>query len=165
MRCPGDQPMSEINITPLTDVMLVLLIIFMISSPVLLARGMDIHLPKVKDPQMLKQEDHVLYIKSDGNMNLDKKDYPAEELPTALKVLVDQADIEGKAVTLFIRADENVTYGLITSVMDTATTSGIESISLVQEMMEPPSTPTIEAPQPDGSQPEIAPSGEEAAQG
>jgi biopolymer transport protein TolR len=164
MRRSGDQPLSEINITPLTDVMLVLLIIFMISSPVLLARGMDIHLPKVKDPQMLKQEDHVLYIKSDGNMNLDKQDYTAEELPSALKILVDQADIEGKAVTLFIRADENVTYGLITQVMDTATTSGIESISLVQEMMEPPAPTLIETPESQGPQPEIVPS-EEAGNG
>ena len=152
-RGSNEQPMSEINITPLTDVMLVLLIIFMISSPVLLARGMDIHLPKVKEPPVLAQEDHVLYIKSDGQMRLDSKDYTIQDMPSAFKNLVEQADIELKAVSLFIRADETVTYGQITAVMDSATTAGIEKISLVQEMLEAPSVPVTGAPPTQDEQP------------
>ena len=49
-----DQPVSDINITPLTDVMLVLLVIFMISSPVLMARGIEVHLPQVDEPPALE---------------------------------------------------------------------------------------------------------------
>lgn len=135
-RRSAEEPVSDINITPLTDVMLVLLIIFMISSPVLLARGMEVHLPQVSEAPMLVQEDHVLYATSDGRLLLDGDGYSLEVLGGAFEGLVRAADEEGEVVNLFLRADETVTYGEITQLMDLATQAGIERISLVQEVLE-----------------------------
>ncbi len=135
-RATREEPVSDINITPLTDVMLVLLIIFMISSPVLLARGMEVHLPQVTDAPALVEEDHVLYITSQRTIYLDGTEYAPEELPGAFAELVEAADEAGDVVNLFLRADESVTYGDITAVMDTATQAGIERISLVQDVLE-----------------------------
>ena len=138
-----EQPVSDINITPLTDVMLVLLVIFMISSPILLSRGMDVHLPQVVDPPMLVEEDHVLYISAQGALVLDGQTTLPEELGQAFLDLVAIADEEGEVVNLFLRADESVTYGSITRIMDLATQAGIERISLVQDLL---SVPSITAP-------------------
>jgi biopolymer transport protein ExbD len=63
-----EQPVSDINITPLTDVMMVLLIIFMISSPILMAKGLEVHLPQVEGAQQLLEKDHVLYMAADGGL-------------------------------------------------------------------------------------------------
>jgi len=132
----NDQPVSDINITPLTDVMLVLLVIFMISSPVLMARGLEVHLPQVDDPPALVEEDHVLYVTVDGQLNLDGNIFASyEELSNAMTSLVTTADETGDVVNLFIRADANVVYGDITRVMDLATSAGIEKISLVQDFL------------------------------
>jgi biopolymer transport protein TolR len=143
-RRSAEEPVSDINITPLTDVMLVLLIIFMISSPVLLARGMEVHLPQVSEPPMLVQEDHVLYATADGRLLLDGSTYGPDELGRAFGALVVAADEEGEVVNLFVRADESVTYGEITRVMDLATQAGIERISLVQEVLEEAGDSTAE---------------------
>jgi biopolymer transport protein TolR len=156
--------MSDINITPLTDVMMVLLIIFMISSPVLLARGMEVHLPQVEEPPMLAQEDHVLYLSSDGQISLDGNMYLASDLPSAFEGLVAEADKTGETVSLFLRADETVTYGDITHVMDLATSSGIGQISLVQDVLAQPAPPAEVPPAPLPGSPETpetapAPSG------
>ena len=156
-RNSNEQPMSEINITPLTDVMMVLLIIFMISSPVLLARGMEVHLPQVEEPPMLAQEDHVLYLSADGQIALDGTVYLASDLPSAFESLVSEADKTGETVSLFLRADETVTYGDITHVMDLATSSGIGQISLVQDVLAqsaPPAPPSVVPPAPLPGSPE-----------
>ncbi len=131
-----DQPVSDINITPLTDVMLVLLVIFMISSPILMARGIEVHLPQVEEAPALAEKDHVLYATEEGTITLDGTQYSFEELSVAFSGIVEIADEEGEAVNLFIRADESVTYGNITMIMDIATTSGIERISLVQDILD-----------------------------
>ena len=131
-----DQPVSDINITPLTDVMLVLLVIFMISSPVLMARGIEVHLPQVDEPPALVEEDHVLYVSVDGQLELDGNIYSSfDELGVAMVEIVAIADETGDVVDLFIRADTNVTYGEITMVMNLATEAGIERISLVQDFL------------------------------
>ena len=137
-RASQDQPVSDINITPLTDVMLVLLVIFMISSPILMAHGIEVHLPQVENPPALVQQDHVLYVSTDGKLDLDGTLYASSrELSDAFVSLVSTADEKGESVNLFVRADTNVTYGAITDVMDLATSAGIEKISLVQEFLTP----------------------------
>jgi biopolymer transport protein TolR len=154
-RRSDEQPVSDINITPLTDVMLVLLIIFMISSPMLLARGMEVHLPQVEEAPALAQEDHVMHVTADRELFLDGREYTVEELPEVFTNLVETADETGDVVNLFLRADESVTYGEITMLMDLATQAGIERISLVQEVIEeaPPVEQPTEEPEaePDGS--------------
>lgn len=131
-----EQPVSDINITPLTDVMLVLLIIFMISSPVLMSKGIEVHLPQVEVAQQLVEEDHVIYISADGTLQLDGKIYTDDKLQTAFIDLVSVADETGEVVNLFLRGDESITYDRLTRVMDMATSAGIERISLVQDVVE-----------------------------
>ncbi|MCX6645756.1 MAG: biopolymer transporter ExbD [bacterium] len=135
-RRSDQQPVSDINITPLTDVMLVLLIIFMISSPVLLAKGLEVHLPQVEIAQQLMQQDHVLYVTADGALQLDGKQYNDDELLQAFTDMVSTADETGDVINLFLRADKSVTYDRLTQVMDLATSAGIEKISLVQDILE-----------------------------
>jgi len=141
-----DQPVSDINITPLTDVMLVLLVIFMISSPVLLAKGMEVHLPQVADAPMLVEEDHVLYLTSDQKLTLDGEGIAPADLFDAFTGMVAVADETGEVVNLFFRADETVTYADITAVMDLATQAGIERISLVQDIVAPESPVNVVDP-------------------
>lgn len=131
-----EQPVSDINITPLTDVMLVLLIIFMISSPVLLARGVEVHLPQVDIAQQLLEEDHVLFMTDDGGLQLDGTAYTDGDIQQAFMDMVEIADETGEVVNLFLRGDDTVTYDRLTWVMDMATSAGIEKISLVQDIVE-----------------------------
>ncbi|MFH1675986.1 MAG: biopolymer transporter ExbD [bacterium] len=130
-----DEPVSDINITPLTDVMMVLLVIFMISSPVLLARGMEVHLPQVTEPPMLTEQDHVLYIDADGGLFLDGTTYTENELTAQFTELVKESDVNRDEVNLFIRADKGLSYGTVTHIMDVATLAGIQRISLVQDVL------------------------------
>lgn len=143
-----EQPVSDINITPLTDVMMVLLVIFMISSPILLARGMEVHLPAVENPPMLVEQDHVLYLTAEQDFILDGQSYTRDGLKQAFLGLVEEADKTGGTVNLFLRADESVSYGDITKIMSDATEAGIERISLVQEVLasEPTAEPVVEQP-------------------
>src|SRR3990172_5792932 len=121
-----EEPVSDINITPLTDVMLVLLIIFMISSPILAAKGVEVHLPQVEEAPMLVQEDHVLFIALGGSINLDGRNMSVDDLQAEFSSMVKSADESGETVNLFIRGDKDVTYGEITEIMDFATNAGIE---------------------------------------
>ncbi|MCD6218309.1 biopolymer transporter ExbD [bacterium] len=124
---------SEINITPLTDVMLVLLIIFMISAPFIVPRGKEVHLPKVKEFKTLKSENNLLLINNDGAMELNGVAVNAGEFQMSLENIVDAST---EPVNLFIRGDENVGYGIIVNAMDIAKMAGVERISLVSEVEE-----------------------------
>jgi biopolymer transport protein TolR len=124
---------SEINITPLTDVMLVLLIIFMISAPFIVPRGKEIHLPKVKEFKTLKSENNLLVVDSDNTMKLNGVTVTVDEMRTTLENIVDASS---EPVNLFIRGDEAVNYGIVIGVMDAAKTAGVERISLVSEVEE-----------------------------
>jgi biopolymer transport protein ExbD len=124
---------SEINITPLTDVMLVLLIIFMISAPFIVPRGKEIHLPKVKEFKTLKSENNLLVIDPDNTMQLNGVTVTVDEMKTALDNIVAAST---EPVNLFIRGDETVNYGIVVGVMDAAKTAGVERISLVSEVEE-----------------------------
>ena len=124
---------SEINITPLTDVMLVLLIIFMISAPFIVPRGKEVHLPKVKEFKTLKSENNLLLIANDGSMELNGVSVSVGEFQTSLENIVDAST---EPVNLFIRGDENVGYGIIVNAMDAAKLAGVERISLVSEVEE-----------------------------
>lgn len=126
-------PISEINITPLTDVMLVLLIIFMISAPFIVPRGKEVHLPKVKEFKTLKSENNLLQISYDGVMELNGVTVNNEELQVTLENIVDAST---EPVNLFIRGDEQTTYGVIVTAMDVAKIAGVERIGLVSEVEE-----------------------------
>jgi len=125
---------GEINITPLTDVMLVLLIIFMISAPFIVPKGKEVHLPKVTEFKTLKSENNLLVISRDGSMILNGVDVSLGEMITSLENVVSASG--DKPVNLFIRGDKEVSYGVISSAMDAAKTAGVERISLVAEVEE-----------------------------
>ena len=122
-------PMSEINVTPLVDVMLVLLIIFMVTAPMLTA-GVPIDLPDSK-AEALKDEPHAVTISMDGNgrVFIDSQELAPGELADRLASVVRDAGAKLPLVTL--RADKKLDYGRVIAVMGELNAAGFKSISLV----------------------------------
>ena len=122
-------PMSDINVTPLVDVMLVLLIIFMVTAPMLSA-GVPIELPDSK-AEALKEEPHSVTISMDGTgrVFIDSQELAPGELPDRLTSVVRDAGAKLPLVTL--RADRHLDYGRVIAVMGELNAAGFKSISLV----------------------------------
>lgn len=122
--------LAEINIVPLVDIMLVLLIIFMITAP-MLQEGIDINLPEVSAGSVdVDQEDYILNITDDGQIYINddtKEKYSIisieEKLMTAFK------DRKNKAV--YLRADQSIRYGYVVEVMAACRRAGIEKIGMI----------------------------------
>lgn len=119
--------LSEINVTPLVDVMLVLLIIFMITSPILF-QGVDVQLPKTESGDAVQSEKFVISITSDKKIYINKDLIHFNLIEEKLKSL-NSAGVK----SIFLRADERVDYGFILKVMDISRKSGITQVSLVTE--------------------------------
>ena len=124
----GRAPMAEINVTPLVDVMLVLLIIFMVTAPLLTA-GVPIELPDSR-ANALDQDPRQVTISIDreGYIYIDKDQVPVGGFPEAL-AQVSQSGEETPQVTL--RADKALDYGRVMAVMGELNRAGFNSISLV----------------------------------
>ena len=122
-------PMSEINVTPLVDVMLVLLIIFMVTAPMLTA-GVPIDLPNSK-AEALKEEPHAITISMDGQgrVFLDQQELAPGELGDRLGAAAREAGDKPPLVTL--RADRHLDYGRVVAVMGELNAAGFKTISLV----------------------------------
>ena len=122
-------PMAEINVTPFVDVMLVLLIIFMVTAPLLKA-GVPIELPDSR-AKALSEERLQVTISLDRAGRVFVEDQPLElaQLPAALAELPRNAD--GSAALVTLRADKAIDYGAVMSVMGELNRSGFNSISLV----------------------------------
>lgn len=122
-------PMAEINVTPLVDVMLVLLIIFMVTAPLLKA-GVPVDLPESRAKALGDEKDQVtLSMARDGRIYLDDVEVAAGELPDHLAALPRAADGNPQLVTL--RADRSLEYGRIMEVMGELNRAGFNSISLI----------------------------------
>ena len=121
--------LNEINVTPFVDVMLVLLIIFMVTAP-LMTQGVEVDLPVTKTVRNLPQDsDHlVLTVKKDGMLFLDEYAVEADKLEEHLKRLV-----AGQKKQLFLRADAEVAYGLVVKVMGEIKAAGIDRLGIVAE--------------------------------
>ncbi|MCX7857017.1 MAG: biopolymer transporter ExbD [Deltaproteobacteria bacterium] len=119
--------LSEINIIPLVDVMLVLLIIFMITAP-MMQYGMKVDVPKLTTkPLPLRQEPQILYITKNQELVLNEKRLNLSDLKPALGLLfANKAEKE-----LFIRADKDVPYGFVVKCMGIIRDAGIEKINIV----------------------------------
>lgn len=126
--------LAEINVTPFVDVMLVLLIIFMVTAP-MLTQGLDVDLPQTKTVDALPTDaDHmILSIKKDGTMALDEYVVTFEELQGHLKRLV-----KDKNKSLFLRGDQGVAYGVVVRAMGEIKAAGIEQLGIVAEPEETP---------------------------
>ena len=120
--------MNEINVTPLIDVMLVLLVIFMVTAP-LLATGVHVDLPKVKSaPMPLDDAKLMVIVTADGNVFLGKDDITGDlenKLKTNAK-LQEQKE-------LYIQGDEHAQYGAVLRVMAAARLAGVEKLGMVTD--------------------------------
>ena len=123
----GEDFVSEINVTPFVDVMLVLLTIFMVTAP-MMTEGLDIELPKVEASETLPTEnDHmILTVKDNGALFLDEYETTLDDLAQVL-----QTNVRDLGRQLFVRADKNVPYGVVMGVMGRIRGAGITDVGLV----------------------------------
>jgi biopolymer transport protein TolR len=128
----GKQPraaLAEINVTPLVDVMLVLLIIFMITAP-MLQQGLDVNLPVATGTTQPSRDDQiVLTVARDGKIYLNQTIYALEALRPKLQALYQNRHDQ----TLFLRADAEVTYGAVVQVMDEVKKAGIVKLGMITQ--------------------------------
>jgi len=120
--------MAEINVIPLVDVVLVLLVIFMVTAP-MLYRGLDIKLPTSASNTIRPEERIVLTIERDQKLYLDKDPVNVAQLERRLRAMKERhADL-----SVYLRADREVPYGTVVQVMDGVKRSGIEKLGMVTE--------------------------------
>lgn len=126
----GNQPLSEINITPFVDVVLVLLIIFMVTAP-LMQQGVEVQLPKTnsKSNVAMKQDDVVLSIDGSKNIFIGKTKVSRKDLTDKLQAIFKNK----KNKDLYLEADKSINYGFVVDVMATAKNAGIEKVGLITE--------------------------------
>jgi len=128
----SDRLMSDINVTPFVDVMLVLLIIFMVTAPMMI-QGVDVALPEVTaDPLASKTEPLIISIDKDNQIYINdfnvKMDFLQEKLQKILKGRSDRI--------VYLRADKSIPYGMVVLVMSEVKGAGIEKLGMVTEPAE-----------------------------
>jgi biopolymer transport protein TolR len=123
---------SDINVTPLVDVMLVLLIIMMLVAP-MLEQGVQVKLPKASNasPKPQSQDQTIIAIGANRSMYINAK--PVQEAELASKVSELMENKPGGEKIVIIKADEEVEYGAVMAAMDQLRTAGIEDIGLITE--------------------------------
>jgi len=125
------EPMGEINVTPLVDVMLVLLIIFMVTAP-LLTQGVNVDLPDANAPAMQQNiEPLVVTIRANGSIYMQKQKQPINIKQLVPRIKAMRVQKPGLAV--FIRGDAKTPYGRIAEVMSLLESAGIQKVGLVTE--------------------------------
>ena len=124
---PRGSMLSEINVTPLVDVMLVLLIIFIITAP-MLVQGLNVNLPKQDAPSITAEGDEPLVL----TLNADRIIYLDDE-PIHLELLTDRlgAALAGQPRPVFIKADEELPYGFVVKVLAILDRVGVEQVGMV----------------------------------
>jgi len=120
--------MAEINVIPLVDVVLVLLVIFMVTAP-MLYRGLDIQLPKSETNTIKPEKRVVLTIERDQRIYLDKDQVPLARLQPRL----DDLRRKSPEMSVFLRADRDVPYGTVVQVMDSVKKAGIDKLGMVTD--------------------------------
>ena len=131
-RNSGSKLLAEINVTPLVDVVLVLLIIFMVTAP-MLQMGIDVNLPKVKAKSIdVTEEKLVLTINGAKEIFINKNKVPVAGLSTKLEsIFANRIDRE-----VFMRADKNVPYGFVVEVMSEVRKAGVDRLGMITEAPE-----------------------------
>ena len=123
--------LAEINITPLVDVVLVLLIIFMITAPVLQS-GIDVDVPKTRTVKQITEERTVISIDSKQRLFIGNEPVNIHEIGDKLHQKV--RDPENQAI--YVRCDKEVPYGVLAAVMDETKAAGFTKVSLVTQPMD-----------------------------
>ena len=131
----GNGTMAEINITPLVDVMLVLLIIFMVTAPMMNNAGVEIDLPKEEGPPLDPAEEQlILSIDADLTYYINDNSFSEDELPATLKA-VAKANPD---MPVFLRAAGTVPYSTVAHVLSAAKQAGMPRVGLVFDPMGAP---------------------------
>jgi biopolymer transport protein TolR len=126
---PSNEAISQINVTPLVDVMLVLLIIFMVTAPIL-QQGVSVELPKVTGGPLTGQEEQlVVNVAKGGQLYLNDTPMNPDQLTTKLRAIA----VERPDRQLFVRADRAVPYGQVMQVMGAVHDAGLVRVGLVTE--------------------------------
>ena len=120
--------LSEINVTPFVDVMLVLLIIFMVTAP-MLKQSIDIALPQTKKTQSSKieKDPFILQIKKDQKIYIGKQTIPLGNLKEKLTALFEHKTSK----TIYLQADKRIPYGMVAKTLGEIKSSGISNVSLI----------------------------------
>ena len=127
----GRTTLTDINITPLVDVMLVLLIIFMVTAP-LIQQGVQVNLPETRARTIDAEEQKlVLSIKADRSLWLGAGDEAARVAPERLEELLKANVRAQKEKELFLMADKALPYGVVVDVMATVQRAGITSVGMI----------------------------------
>ena len=128
---PGSahRPLSESNVTPFVDVMLVLLIIFMVTAP-MMHQGIDVDLPETTtQPLRVRSEPLILTVKKDGKYYLARKEIPVAELRPKLEAIFEGRDTK----EIFLRADRDAAYKLVVAALAAAREAGATKLGMVTE--------------------------------
>lgn len=121
---------SEINVTPLVDVMLVLLVIFMVTSPMLVA-GVHVDLPQTSAAPISSQEEPLsITVTSDGTVMLQETEVTLEELIAKLHAITE----EKENTRILLRGDRNVDYGSVMHVLGTINSAGFQKVALITDV-------------------------------
>ena len=123
------EPMSEINVTPFVDVMLVLLIVFMVTAP-LLTVGIPVDLPKIKSSALTDQKDPIeITIKLDGTVYLGESIVEVENIIPRLNAITDK----NTETRIYVRGDRVVAYGRVMEIMSIINSAGYIKVALVAQ--------------------------------
>ena len=126
----GHIPMSDINVTPLVDVMLVLLVVFMITAP-LLTVGVPVDLPKSNASQMVGQDEPlVISVNAKGEVFLQETRITLDRLLPRLEAITQNK----KDTRIFVRGDRAIAYGHVMEVMGTVNLAGFTRVALVTQL-------------------------------
>jgi biopolymer transport protein ExbD/biopolymer transport protein TolR len=124
--------LADINITPLVDVVLVLLIIFMVTAPVLQS-GIEVSVPKTRTVKEITEERLVISIDKQQRVFLGSEGININDIAAVLRKRVR----DPRNYSVFVRADENVPFGAFATVMDAVKQSGIRNVSIVTQPIQP----------------------------
>jgi biopolymer transport protein ExbD len=125
----GPSAIGEINVTPLVDVVLVLLLVFMVTAP-MMSRGIDVTVPVANQPQVAPEDRLTVSINAEGRIYVGDK-------PVNLALLEDRLRgmLQGRASkVVYLRADERLQYGQVIQVVDKMKTAGVEQIGFAYQL-------------------------------
>ena len=123
------RPMSDINVTPLVDVMLVLLVVFMVTAP-LLTVGVPVDLPQTQAPPINEpKEPTVITVNKDGQLFIQEAEVPIDNLVAKLQAITNS----NPDAVLYVRGDKDINYGKVLEVMSLISNAGFRKVSLVAE--------------------------------
>jgi biopolymer transport protein TolR len=123
------RPIAEINVTPLVDVMLVLLVVFMVTAP-LLTVGVPVDLPQTAAPPINEpKEPTVITVNKDGQLFIQESEVPIDTLVSRLQAITGS----NPDAVLYVRGDKDINYGRVLEVMSLISNAGFRKVSLVAE--------------------------------